>query len=65
LHDLPADFEIKIDPTGDVLQSFGHHSTFFTKAPVNFLRRSFFEMLDHHVLHRSSVVAGVPPANFD
>jgi hypothetical protein len=62
LHELPADFEPQINPAGNEFQSFGHHPALLPKASVNFECGAFFETLDDHVKHDSSVVAGVPPA---
>jgi hypothetical protein len=38
LHKLPTDFEIQIDPTGNVLQLFKRHPSFLTEASINFRR---------------------------
>src|SRR5713101_519016 len=51
LHNLPAGFEMVIDPARNVVQTFRHHSAFFTEPPINCGR--VLEPLDHQVMHVS------------
>ena len=49
-HQLPANLQIGINPTGNVFESLGHHSAFFPQTLID--RRRVLEPLDNHVKHR-------------
>jgi hypothetical protein len=48
---LPANFEVEIDPAGNVLETIWHHPAFFTEPPIDLWRRALFETFDDHVKH--------------
>ena len=48
-HELIAALQPVIDPTGDVVQAFGCHSTFVSKAAIYGYRILVLEVLHDHV----------------
>src|SRR5438270_8921763 len=49
LHNLPAGFEMMIDPARNVVQAFGHHPALLAQSAINC--RGVLEPLDHQVMH--------------
>src|ERR1700737_5368517 len=54
LHNLPAGFEMMIDPARNIVQAFRHHSTFLAESPTN--RRRVLDPLNHYVMHRATIL---------
>ncbi len=50
-HQLEATALIWLNPTVDVVQAVGHHSSLFMKPFVNGSGVAVLEMFDHHVEH--------------